>query len=76
MCPAQRGDVAEIERLIQAGTDVNAHDQRTITPLQYAVIRGHTEATRLLIENGAALDLPDSIGYTPLGMALHLQSEK
>src|SRR5512140_1221101 len=70
--PAQRGDVAEIKRLIQAGADVNAHDQRTTTPLQYTVIGGHTEATRLLIENGAAPDLPDGMGNTPLGMALHL----
>ena len=64
---AKLGDVAAIERLIDAGADVNEADSMA-SALHYAAMRGHAEAVALLASHGAELEAPSKIG-TPLQVA-------
>jgi len=68
MCSAaERGDVAEIERLIAAGANPNAFEgTRRMTALQYAAFHGHLAAIAALLAAGAHVDGAGSAGYTPL----------
>ena len=49
---AMLGDKAELQRLIEAGADVNAQDRRGRTALMNAAQRGHIEVMKLLLEKG------------------------
>ena len=43
---SQKGDVAEVQRLILAGADLDATDDRLNTPLINAAAFGHLNVTR------------------------------
>ena len=49
----KRGDVAEVKKLIDEGTDVNAQNKEGYTALIWASNDGHTEIVELLEEAGA-----------------------
>ncbi|MCY3550514.1 MAG: CotH kinase family protein [Candidatus Poribacteria bacterium] len=64
---ARTGDLASMKRYIIEGADVNEPDESlNISPLAWSASHGQTEATRLLIENGADVNLKDDNGSTPL----------
>ncbi len=64
---ARTGDLRAMKRYIAEGADVNApDDDLEMTPLAWSVTHGQTEATRLLIENGADVNMKDDDGSTPL----------
>ena len=64
---ARTGDLAAMKRYIIEGADVNEPDESlNISPLAWSASHGQTEATRLLIENGADVNLKDDNGSTPL----------
>ncbi|MGQ0429819.1 MAG: ankyrin repeat domain-containing protein [Gammaproteobacteria bacterium] len=50
---AYLGQVAEIERLLAAGEEVDRSDGFGYTPLHVAVRNGHEEAVRVLLDHGA-----------------------
>ena len=50
---SERGDVAEVKRLLDAGADVNAKDNDGRTPLYYARISDYAEVLKLLLAAGA-----------------------
>ena len=54
-------DIEEVKRLIEAGADLEATDWRGWTPLHCAVLRGHIEAIRLLIEASANVNIRTNI---------------
>lgn len=56
---ARQGQVAEIERLLSAGVDVNAKTAYGGTALAFAAERGHLAAVQLLIDQGADLNAKD-----------------
>ncbi len=60
---AKAGDIAEIERLLDEGADVN--ESGLATPLFYAIQYNHTDAVRLLIERGADVNKASTWG-TPI----------
>ncbi|RKU30131.1 hypothetical protein C6499_07025 [Candidatus Poribacteria bacterium] len=64
---ARTGDLRAMKRYIAEGADVNAPDESmNISPLAWSASHGQTEATRLLIENGANVNIKDDNGSTPL----------
>lgn len=67
----------EIERIIQAGADVNKKSMSLRrTPLHYAVLFGDSEIVELLIKNGAKVDEFDIFKKTPLHYALYYRKFK
>ena len=67
---AGRGDLAEAERFLQKGADVNAKDAYGRTPLMWAL--DNPEAVRFLVENGADVNARDVNGETALMKAAFL----
>src|SRR5689334_7761381 len=67
---AKKGDAAEVERLLAAGVDVNAHTDYNVTALFYAAEKGHLDVVRVLIARKADLNAADTFyKSTPLRMA-------
>jgi hypothetical protein len=74
-CASETGP--EIVRaLVRAGADVNACSGVTrATALHMAARRGHTQLARALLDIGAAMDIRDRKGDTPLERAIHCRKE-
>jgi ankyrin repeat protein len=63
------GELFDVKRLVQDGTDVNFKREDGSTALQGASVRGHTEVVRFLVENGADVHCKNNIGNTALHFA-------
>ena len=57
---ARRGDVERVEALLAEGVDVDAGNRYRATALFFACDKGHLEVVRLLVANGASLDIQDT----------------
>lgn len=69
---AARNDVATIDRLIDAGADVEAGGGVDDTPpLHWATWRGRLAATQRLVERGADIHRHNTYGGDALGAAIH-----
>ncbi len=66
---AHRGDIAAIERLIAAKTDINARDSYGRTPLHVAAYAGKTEAIRVLAKAGADMGALEKDRYDAVTIA-------
>ena len=67
---AESGDLEQVKSLIAEGADINASQgDKTWTPLAAGARAGHAEIVRVLLTNGAEVDLADSY-YTPLYYAI------
>lgn len=64
-------DISWMTFLIQKGANVNARDQRGVTPLVLAANLGFVEGVELLISVKAKVDDPNDAGETPLISAVH-----
>ncbi|MFT5327864.1 MAG: peptidoglycan/LPS O-acetylase OafA/YrhL [Planctomycetaceae bacterium] len=73
----RKNDLDTIESELKSGADVNAQEPTSgVTPLSWAALYGHAEATGLLIENGADLEEPNRDGARPLHAAAFLGRTK
>jgi ankyrin repeat protein len=59
-----------VERLLQAGVDLDARDSRGMSALHVAAALGRVEPVKRLVAHGACPDLRATDGQTPLGVAL------
>lgn len=67
---AMEGDMAKVEVLIAENPGLtNAKDEMGLTPLIYAVSRGHRKVVELLLNKGADVNIQDNAGYSPVHIA-------
>jgi ankyrin repeat protein len=59
-------DLPRLDGMLAAGADVNAKDERGITPLMYTAWVGSVDAMRRLLDRGADPNLSNSAGSTAL----------
>lgn len=67
---AKKGDMEQINQLIEKGATVDAVDEYSNTPLYIAVGQGHKDVVELLILKGANVNVVCWRGYTPLHWAV------
>lgn len=60
------GDLARVKALIAAGSNVNAKDEKGVTPLMAASLLGHIEVVRALLAAKADVNAKDDEGTTAL----------
>lgn len=63
---AKAGEVEAMKNLVAGGVDIDARDDEGRTALQHAAGALRYDAVKWLLENGAAPDLADKNGETPL----------
>lgn len=68
----ESGDKDKMEQLIKQGVDVNAIDKDGWTPLHKACLKRNIEVTKLLILNGADINVKIKMKYFPDMTSLHL----
>uniref|UniRef100_A0A672GC60 Protein phosphatase 1, regulatory subunit 16A n=1 Tax=Salarias fasciatus TaxID=181472 RepID=A0A672GC60_SALFA len=61
--------LADVQALIQSGSDLNAQDSNGATLLHIASANGYLSVAELLLENRAQVEAKDSDGWTPLHAA-------
>lgn len=66
-----RRDLVWVQFLIAKGANVNARDNRGVTPLVLACEMGFLEGVDELIKSGARVDEANNTGETPLISAVH-----
>ncbi len=67
-----KGKLAVVKRLIEAGEDVNTIDQKGWNCLHHAVIMNDVEIIEYLLTQGVLINLPSRDGCTPLDFAILL----
>jgi hypothetical protein len=63
---AEEGDLADVERQLEAGVDVNWQNDRGVTALMGVA---YTEIVELLINAGADVNVKNNNAWTALGLA-------
>jgi ankyrin repeat protein len=69
---AKMGDLDRVNEFIENGADINLQigdEYYNFSALMFASAAGHFEVARLLIENGASVDIEDDTGITALTFA-------
>ncbi|XP_062592961.1 acyl-CoA-binding domain-containing protein 6-like, partial [Saccostrea cucullata] len=70
----QNQNVHELSMLVDKGEyDLNKRDKMGRTVLFFAVCRGNSEITKILLENGADATIVDRNGNTPLHWSGHCE---
>jgi len=66
---ARRGNVKEIEQLLDKCADPDAKDENGRTPLHIAAVYGRDDAVKMLLKCGANLEARDNNNLSPLYLA-------
>jgi ankyrin repeat protein len=67
---ARYGDIANVRKYLDLGTNIDVEDYRGLTSLQIACIYGHLDVVRLLLDRGANIEAAGgSTGQTALILA-------
>jgi ankyrin repeat protein len=62
-------DIERASKLLDWGADINTQDDFGATPLAHAVMLGHLEVVKWLVQHGASLELKNVNGETALALA-------
>jgi ankyrin repeat protein len=73
---AKAGDTGQVRRLLDAGTEIDAKDERGFTPLLWAVYGGHRETVELLIERGADIGYRHPAFGTAADLSFQLECQR
>ena len=66
----KEGDIEVVKQHLAAGTDVDAKDDKFgLTPLRMAAANNQNEIAKLLIKEGANVNIKDEDAYTPIHYA-------
>jgi len=71
----KKDNLAEVEKFIDEGVDLELKDLNGYTPLMHAVKQQNTELVKLLAEYGANVDTSDGLEDTPLVWASSMKNE-
>jgi uncharacterized protein len=71
---AREGHTDMVDRLLDAGADIDGVEANQIAPLLMAISNNHADAARRLIERGANLDAQDWYGRSPLWSAVNVRN--
>jgi hypothetical protein len=63
-------NIRKANKLLKKGADIEARDEKGMTPLHIALMVGHTEMVKFLLEKGADVNARDDNGWTPLHWAV------
>jgi ankyrin repeat protein len=66
---AEAGDLNLVQRLVDAGKDLNIPQADGMRALHWSVRRSHVEMTRYLLKSGADVDVANEYGVRPLCLA-------
>ena len=67
---SKTGNMAQIMRLLENGSNIDTTDANGTQPIHYAAQRGHTETVELLLDRGSVgIDSPDKWSRQPLHLA-------
>ncbi len=69
LCGCEYGRLAVVDYLLSKGVDPNTAGNTGLTGLHWAVVGGHLETIKLLLERGASLQAKNKYGGTVLGQA-------
>ncbi|HEX5604784.1 MAG TPA: ankyrin repeat domain-containing protein [Pyrinomonadaceae bacterium] len=67
---ASDGNVTAVQKLLNAGADVNVREHEGETPLMYAAVAGKTEVVKLLLDRGADINAVSLNNETALARAV------
>ena len=72
-----RGDLNEVEKLVDSGVDVNSSDQNRMTALHYAAMHTRDDVIKSLISRGAEVDTADLMeGFSAIHCVVINASQK
>jgi len=67
---SSKGDVDEVKRLLDRGTNVDAREENGETPLMYAAVEDRTEIVEILLDRGSDINAASLNGETALTKAV------
>lgn len=68
---AAAGLVADVQRMLATGVDVEPRDAQGHSPLLLATLRGCRHTVAALLQAGADPNRPNHVGLTPIEVAIH-----
>jgi uncharacterized protein len=74
MFAARQGSLEAAQALAEARADLNVQDPDGTPALTVAIVNGHHDVARLLLERGANPNIADAAGMTPLYAAVELHT--
>jgi ankyrin repeat protein len=73
---AHDGNIEQVIAALKAGAEIEVVDNRGMTPIIWAALRGHQDVVKVLLEKGANINSTNWAGWTPLMQACAQRHEE